>query len=526
MKNTLALAALTAALTALAPATAGQTCTATEQQRRYADDLTTGDAFGGATSLSGDTLLVGAHSDDHSGFANAGSAYVLVRSGTSWVEEAKLFSSDPGLSYAFGNSVALEGDLAVVGEYRNDSVYVFERNGTSWSEKAVLQGGSRFGSGVALEGDTLIVGAGLDEEVSIYTGGGATWNLQQVVTLSNLSGELSISGDTFVARDTYSIVAYTRSGTTWSLEQTITGSGQAGGFGESSVILGDTLVVGAKSENTNTGAAYVYTRSGTEWTLASTLLASDGKKQDSFGSAVALSDDRIVVGATQVNVPLSGGGTSFDAGAVYSFVANGATWTEQVKLFASDAVNFDRLGSDLIVADDLVIANAPLSGKPSMSLTQCGSLYMFDVTAPQVPVAYCTAGVSASGCQALLGSTGVPSASAPSGFVVSAGDVEGDKSGMFFFSTNGRIATPWGSGTSLKCVALPAQRGALITSGGSSGVCDGSFAYDLNARWTEKPPQNPGAGALAQVQLWYRDPFNTSNQQTSLSDALEFSVCP
>ena len=35
-----------------------------------------------------------------------------------------------------------------------------------------------------------------------------------------------------------------------------------------------------------------------------------------------------------------------------------------------------------------------------------------------------------------------------------------------------------------------------------------------------------GAGAIVQAQLWYRDPVNTSNQTTSLSDALEFAVCP
>ena len=35
---------------------------------------------------------------------------------------------------------------------------------------------------------------------------------------------------------------------------------------------------------------------------------------------------------------------------------------------------------------------------------------------------------------------------------------------------------------------------------------------------------NPGAGAAVQAQLWYRDPLNTSNQPTSLSDAIEFCV--
>jgi len=58
------------------------------------------------------------------------------------------------------------------------------------------------------------------------------------------------------------------------------------------------------------------------------------------------------------------------------------------------------------------------------------------------------------------------------------------------------------------------------------GACDGAFTQDLNARWTAKPAQNPGAGAVVRAQLWYRDSSNTSNQTTSLSDAIEFPVVP
>jgi len=53
------------------------------------------------------------------------------------------------------------------------------------------------------------------------------------------------------------------------------------------------------------------------------------------------------------------------------------------------------------------------------------------------------------------------------------------------------------------------------------GSCDGSFSQDLNALWTTNPLENPGAGVLVQAQLWYRDPQSTSNQSTSLSDAID-----
>ena len=144
-------------------------------------------------------------------------------------------------------------------------------------------------------------------------------------------------------------------------------------------------------------------------------------------------------------------------------------------------------------------------------------------------VAYCTAGTSASGCMATLSAAGTPSATATSGFTVVASTVEGNKDGLYFYGTNGRQASAWGNGTSFQCVVPPVKRGGLLLGSGTSGACDGSFTQDLNARWCPtcpKPSHNPGAGSVVQIQLWYRDPMNTSNQTTSLSNALEFVVCP
>ena len=73
------------------------------------------------------------------------------------------------------------------------------------------------------------------------------------------------------------------------------------------------------------------------------------------------------------------------------------------------------------------------------------------------------------------------------------------------------------------------KRGGLIPGTGTGGLCNGSFLQDLNARWCPscpKPNHNPGAGAVVQAQLWYRDPLHTSNQTTSLSDAVEFCLAP
>lgn len=142
------------------------------------------------------------------------------------------------------------------------------------------------------------------------------------------------------------------------------------------------------------------------------------------------------------------------------------------------------------------------------------------------PETYCTAGTSASGCQALISATGTSSATAASGFFLNAVNVEGNRDGLFFFGTNGRQATSWGTGSSTFCMVPPVKRAGLNSGVGSNGTCDGAASTDLNARWAAKPNQNPGAGAVVQAQFWYRDPFGAGNKMTALSNAVEWTVCP
>jgi len=142
---------------------------------------------------------------------------------------------------------------------------------------------------------------------------------------------------------------------------------------------------------------------------------------------------------------------------------------------------------------------------------------------------YCTAGTSFNGCTASLSATGLASATAPSGFVLTGIDVEGNKSGTYYFGIHGRQANSWGSGTSFQCVVPPVRRVGIQMATGAANTCDGVMVRDLNALWCPtcpKPAKNPGVGTEVQIQLWYRDPLNTSNQTTSLSSALEFTVGP
>jgi hypothetical protein len=231
---------------------------------------------------------------------------------------------------------------------------------------------------------------------------------------------------------------------------------------------------------------------------------------------VAIAGDRIWVGAVDEG-PWPG---TEGPGAVHLFARNGAVWKEELSVIANNGATGDYFGECLAFSGDTLVVGASRVG-PNQ-----GAAYVFRVT-PDAAATYCTAGTSASGCQALLAATGTASASAPSGFSLAANGVEGAKDGLFFWGTNGQQATPWGNGTSYQCVVPPLKRGGLLSGSGTLGACDGSLAQDLNALWCpacSQPQKNPGAGATVWAQLWYRDPLSTSNRPTSFSDAIEFSL--
>jgi len=140
---------------------------------------------------------------------------------------------------------------------------------------------------------------------------------------------------------------------------------------------------------------------------------------------------------------------------------------------------------------------------------------------------YCTAGTSGAGCAAALTAVGVPRASATSGFVLQANQVEGQRQGLIFYGVSGRIALAWGLNSGFYCVKQPTQRTPPQSSGGSLGQCNGALAFDWSA-FVAATPAALGApfvaGDTVQAQAWYRDP--PSPKSTLFSDALEFVLCP
>ena len=144
------------------------------------------DAYGYSVGVSGDTMVVGEFGDDEGSNANQGSATVYRRSGASWDYQAKIVATDGATDDQFGVSAAISGDTIVVGAPLDDadssadqgSAYVYVRTGTSWTLQSKIlasdgAAGDRFGNSVAISGNTIVVGASYADEGSSYDRGAA-----------------------------------------------------------------------------------------------------------------------------------------------------------------------------------------------------------------------------------------------------------------------------------------------------------------------------------------------------------------
>ena len=154
----------------------------TEDTKLIASDGEGGDLFGGGTiSISADKAIVGAFLDNDKG-NNSGSAYIFEKISGIWTEVAKLTASDGVADDEFGVSVSISGDNAIVGADRDDdagtgsgSAYMFEKVSGIWTQVAKLTAsdgafGDAFGGSVSISGDKAVVGARGDDDNGIASG--------------------------------------------------------------------------------------------------------------------------------------------------------------------------------------------------------------------------------------------------------------------------------------------------------------------------------------------------------------------
>jgi hypothetical protein len=379
---------------ALAPASFAQT-PLVQQAYLKASNPGVDDAFGHAVSISGDTLVIGAHRED-SGATGAGgdqhdesaplsgAVYVFVRSGTVWTQQAYLKASNTDGGDHFGWSVSISGDTIVVGALGDGSgamgvdgdqgddgaplsgaAYVFVRSGTVWSQQAYLKASNtgafdHFGESVSISGDTVVVGASGEDSGATGVGG----------SQGDESAESSGAAYVFV-----------RNGAVWSQQAYLKASNTGGGdnFGNAVSVSGDMVVVGAQNEDSgatgvggnqlddgaeNAGAAYVFVRNGAVWSQQAYLKASNAAFADQFGHSVSASGDTVVVGAWREDSNATGvDGDQGDesarqSGAVYAFARNGAVWSQQAYLKASNTGAGDVFGGSVSSYGDTLVIGA------------------------------------------------------------------------------------------------------------------------------------------------------------------------
>lgn len=143
-------------------------------------------------------------------------------------------------------------------------------------------------------------------------------------------------------------------------------------------------------------------------------------------------------------------------------------------------------------------------------------------------VVYCTAGTSTNGCTPTICASGVPSATAASGYTLSVSGADGQRSGLILYGVGSPIAVPWSAtSSSFRCVQNPVQRMGTQSSGGAIGACDGAYSEDWNAYRVSHSGalgQPFAAGEAVLAQSWYRDP--AAPKGSGFSNAIEFYVQP
>lgn len=301
------------------------------------------DWFGFALAVEDDLAVVGAWA--HSALETRGGAvYLYSRDASGWVTPTKLTPTDPQFDHRFGNSVAIAGGDVLVGAHHDEtlawasgSVYVFRHDGSAWQQvqKMIPSDGiedGRFGITMAVSGTTALFGSRAGAAY-VYVLEGSSWEPQQKLTAED-------------------------------------GAGDAERFGLRVAVDGDLAVVGASDATLSEGgegAAYVFARTGTTWVQQQKLVADSGAAYDSFGTAVAIFGDTILVGS-----PYDDNAGS-DAGAVYVFRFDGTSWSQQDKLVAPGGAPGDVFGTSLAMHGALALAGSPSDSEVA---SQAGAVHL------------------------------------------------------------------------------------------------------------------------------------------------------
>ena len=513
---------------------------AVETYKLLAADGSNGDAFGWSVATSGVKSVIGAPYDGPSGSAS-GSAYVFETPVGVPAQVTKLVPTDGAGSDQFGISVGISGNVAIVGAWQNDddgtdsgSAYLF--NATTGQQLAKLlpsdgAAGNAFGWSVAISGNRAIVGARSHDGNGGNAGAAYLFDATTGIELARLLASDGAGGDSFghsvAISGNIAIVgallddgvgsnsgsAYLFDATTGLQLAKLVANDQAAEdrFGSSVAVSGELAIVGSHLDDDNAGnSGSVYAFDTASGAQLMKLVPDDGASQDQFGYSVALSGRTAIVGAWQ-NDDL---GSS--SGAAYAFDLNSGQ--QLYKYLPSDGATGDRFGQSVAIRNLTAIIGSPQDDENG---TQAGSAYRFNA-GPDTGKAYCFGDGSGTPCpcnanggsgEGCLNTTGISGALlegmgfASIGndtFKLSVSRAPGTKPGLILRGNSqlaGGLGTPVGDG--LLCTSGQTARShAQITSStGTTTFTDFDGMTFADASY--------GPGGTTNYQFWYRDPSNT-----------------
>ena len=358
------------------------------QTKLLAADAAQYNYFGLSVAVRGDTAIVGAYGKSDL-VRNAGAAYAFTRNAGSWTQQARLGTSSPLIDAYLGATVATNGSYtaagapyASVGAQNDGVVYLFSN--ATWQQQTILLPNdpdslSQFGNALAINDNTLFVGAPMHDSfgvnagaVYVFTFDGVSWVQQQ-----KLIGVDTAPGDRFgsalalndgwlaVSAPLHSspgspggaVYLFEFDGVSWVQRYKVGAPDTIAGdrFGSAIALDDGWLAVGVplhRFVGSASGAVYLFEFNGTAWVQRQKFVASDTAGSDQFGSALALENRRLVVGAPLHN---SNGPAS---GAVYIFERATTTWIERAKLIGSDTNAGDRLGGSISIDGNTILVGA------------------------------------------------------------------------------------------------------------------------------------------------------------------------
>jgi len=411
--------------------------------KSVASDRAAGDEFGCSVAISGDYAVVGSWFDDEDENGQntidaAGSVYIFQKSGSTWQQIQKIVASDRDVNDHFGYSVAISGNYIFVGApYENEdangqntkddagSVYVFQNNSGNWEETQKIAASNRmsgdfFGCSIATSGNYMFLGAknqnydGNNENFMnnagaayIFYNNSGTWEEVKKVaapdresgaafgTFVSISGNYAIVGAPSETKDVNgenpldyagaAYVFYNESGN-WQFVQKLTASDRQAhdNFGCTGSVSDVEAIIGARSRNYLTGAAYCFHNTNESWVQQQIMLPSDANDSE-FGYSVSISGDFAIIGARNGKTDASGNNVLSYAGAAYIIRNNSGTWEHVQKLVASDRAAEDYFGLSTAISNNCAIIGAQFEDEDALgtnTLNLSGSAYIFEDKGP------------------------------------------------------------------------------------------------------------------------------------------------